>query len=103
MNLKIEVEEIHLLDAGGYLAIVRANRYEKSKKAIKLGSEVLSVDQEEKTETPAEFRITVSWIARRARKTERPIEDIKRDAKAAVLELCREITSRLEQKPKTQN
>ena len=79
------------------------NRYKESKKSIPFGSEVLNVDESEKTETPAEFRITVPRIAQKVRKTERPIADIKRDAIAAVLQLCREITTNLEPKPKTEN
>jgi hypothetical protein len=103
MTLKIEVEEMCFSSDGSYRAIVRANRYEKKSKSIQTGTKPFQYTEEEKTETPAEFRINVSRVAQRARKTERPIEDIKRDAKAAVLELCREITSRLEPKPKTQN
>ena len=83
MSLKIEVEEIHFSSDRDYHTIVRVNRYEKKLKPMQTGTKVVQFTEPEKTETPAEFRVTVSRIAQRARKTERPIEDIKRDAKVA--------------------
>ncbi len=97
MKLKTEVEEVHFLGADGYRAIVRVNRYEKSDKSATLQGVVFH-GPDEKAETPAEFRITLP-----RGKAERPIADIKRDAIAAVLQLCREITSNLEPKPKTEH
>ncbi len=94
MNLKIELEELQFLAGGDYRAIVRAKKAE---------GEVVRWTGPEKIETPAEFTVWVSRIAQRSRKTERPIEDIKRDAKSAVLQLCREITAILEPEPKTKN
>jgi hypothetical protein len=100
MKLRTEVEEVHLL--GNYRAIVRVNRYEKPKKSTTFAGAV-SPEPDEKTETPAEFRITVSRHAQRIRKTERPIEDIKQEAIAGVLKLCREIVTSLEPQTKTEN
>ena len=100
MSLEIDVEEIHFSGGGSYRAIVRVNRFEGKLKSIRTGTKPFRYVQQEKIDTPAEFRVTVSRIAQRARKTERPIEDIKRDARAAILDLCREIVSRLEPKPR---
>lgn len=101
MYLRTVVEEVHFL-GDGYRAIVRVNRYEKSKKSTTFAGAVLP-EPDEKTETPAEFRVAVSRYARRIRKTERPIADIKQDAIAAVLKLCREIVASLEPQRKTEN
>jgi hypothetical protein len=100
MKLKTEVEEVHFV--GNYRVIIRVNRYEKSKKSTTTAGAV-APEPDEKTETPAEFRVTVYRHAQRIRKTERPIEDIKKDAIAAVLQLCREIIASLGPETKTEN
>ncbi len=100
------LDRIHrtLKERGDYHAIVRANRYKDKPHSTQLATEVFKWTEQEKTETPAVFTFRVSRIAQRVRRTERPIEDIKKDAKLAVAKLCREILDILETKPiKTAN
>ncbi len=99
MDLKIEVEELQFMK-GSYRAVVCANRYKDKPQSMQLGTEAMKWVEQEKTETPAVFRVQVSRIAKRVRHTERPIADIKKDAKTAVLLLCREIVKILEAGPK---
>lgn len=90
MSLKLEVAELHLT-GNDYLVVVRMNRYEK--KQASLGK--LKGSAEEKAETPAEFKVRVPRKPHGRQKYERSIEDIKEDAKQAVLTLCQEVLTAL--------
>jgi hypothetical protein len=95
MSLKLEVEELRLTKVDDYLAVVRMNRYEKRKS----GGAKWTV--EDKAETLGEFIVPVPRKPHGRQQRERPIEDIEKDARQAVLLLCQEVVraSQPAQKP----
>jgi hypothetical protein len=92
MSLRIEVEELRLTEGNNYLAVVRMNRYEEKRKS--LGKTQWTV--EEKAATPAEFTVRVPRKPHGRQKKERRIEDIEKDARQAVLNLCQEVVKTLQ-------
>ena len=100
MSVKIELEEIRLLSDGGYEAIVRAAHYEDAEHSEEIFGATITGKQLRRTGTTAEFNIRVSQIARRKRKRERTIEDIKLAADRVVLARCEEIVATLKAQAK---
>jgi hypothetical protein len=97
-DLKIEVEKIEERATGDYEVIVRANLYEKETQIGYVLGVPLTWTEPRKAGSVAEFIVRVAQRApkgrgprRRTAGRETPIEQIKRKANAAVLDLCREI------------
>jgi hypothetical protein len=96
MPLRVEVEGVNFLASGDYQAIVRAIRYTEKLVSENIGGASIKSVKHENLETAAEFTIEVSRIVQRKRRTERPIDEIKVEAKSEVVRLCHEIIKNLE-------
>ena len=93
-DLRVEVEELNLMDSRDYKATVRANSYEN--KLTSVGGA-----QKQEGETLAVFTVKVPRIPHGRQKAERKIEHISADARQEVLRLCKAIVAILDNKPKT--